>query len=374
MSFRTLSMALWSFSAFFVLMLAAGYLMHLQTPIGLEEIVHRPSIGSGLPVLLILLLFVWVLFEIAMRQRAVRREHQAVDEFQSVLAKADLGEYQPKTYNLSAPRAIRRADMIIECSRRDPSSLHEAIPAAAALDASTLNAAYTPLNVYAWILPVLGFIGTASGMAASIGGFKDALHTGEGQVEALSTELGQSVIPGLAGAFETTILALGAALVAYLCTSALRSWDQQALDQLDRLCIVLLSRIPHPPSPDGEKILVTLQKIYEQIAHVLQVPINIESAAKAISDTAQALGSSSNQFGSAVSAIGLATEALAGASKHSESAATALQSAAESLKQGDGKAAWDDAGKGNTGDALAAVLKDIQKTLQTPMTVEIKRG
>jgi len=353
--------------------LAAVFLMPSQSPAGLEEIVRRPSIGSAIPVLLILMLFVWVLFEIAMRQRAVRREHQAVDEFQSLMAKADLGEYQPKAYNLSAPRAIRRADMIIECSRRDPSSLHEALPAASVLDASTLNAAYTPLNVYAWILPVLGFIGTATGMAASIGGFRDALHSGQGQVEALAEQLGQSVIPGLAGAFQTTILALGAAMVAYLCTSALRSWDQQALDQLDRLCIVLLSRIPHPPSPDGEKILLSLEKIYKQIDRVLQVPITVENAAKAISDTAEALSSSSNQFGSAVSAIGTATEALAGASRHSEAAATALQNVAEALKRGDGKAALDDAGRGNAGEALATVLRDIQKTLQTPMTVEIKR-
>ena len=47
------------------------------------------------------------------------------------------------------------------------SSLHEAVPAAAALDAGSLAATYSPLNVYAWILPVLGFIGTASGMASA---------------------------------------------------------------------------------------------------------------------------------------------------------------------------------------------------------------
>src|SRR5260370_41192835 len=88
------------------------------------------------------------------------------------MSQEDTVLYVPKAFDLREPRAIRRANLIIECSQRDPSSLHDAVPAAAALDASKLAASYTPLNVYAWILPVLGFIGTASGMASSIGGVR----------------------------------------------------------------------------------------------------------------------------------------------------------------------------------------------------------
>jgi len=299
-----------------------------------------------------------------------------------------IGQYQPKTYDLKAPRATRRANLIIECSKRDPSSLHEAIPAAAALDANTLYAAYTPLNVYAWILPVLGFIGTASGMAASIGGFRDALRGGQGQVEALAAQLGQSVIPGLSGAFQTTILALAAALVAYLCTSALRSWDQEALDELDRFCVVLLSRIPQPPSPDGEKILGVLEQISGQMRDILNVPVTIEAAAKAIIDTAEALSASSNQFESVLSSMGTAAEALATASHQSESAAAALKAAADTLKPTDTKSAPDASRKEDALETLAAVLrnfegilggvegtmKGIQKTLEEPVTLIMKRG
>ena len=135
------------------------------------------------------------------------------------------------------------------------------MPAAAALDASKLAASYTPLNVYAWMLPVLGFIGTASGMASSIGGFSSVLQGRQGQIEALANELGQKVIPGLSGAFATTILALAAAIVAYLCTSALRGWDQEALDELDRHCIILLSRIPQPEGTQGKNIEHALDHI-----------------------------------------------------------------------------------------------------------------
>ena len=102
-----------------------------------------------------------------------------------------MGRYTPKAFDLREPRAIRRANLIIECSQRDPSSLHDAIPAAAALDAGKLATSYTPLHVYAWILPVLGFIGTASGMASSIGGFSAALQGRQGQLKPSQTNWGK---------------------------------------------------------------------------------------------------------------------------------------------------------------------------------------
>ena len=202
--------------------------------------------------ILILILFAWVLFEIALEQRQVSRQHAAIDTFQTRMAETI--NLDPKHSISGNPALSAEPISSSECSRREPSSLHEAVPAAASLDAGTLDASYGPLNVYAWILPVLGFIGTASGMASAIDGFSEVLRGGQVNVDQLAAELSQSVIPGLSAAFETTILALAAALVTYLCTNALRSWDQEALDQLDRLCIVLLSRMPQPPTPDGQKI------------------------------------------------------------------------------------------------------------------------
>src|SRR5262245_51249031 len=255
MNFRTFSAVLWFVSALFVIY---GFYVTSVALTGdasglplIGPLLRRPHPFDKAAPILILIVFAWVLFEIALKQRHVSRQHAAIASFQSQMADADQNKYQPKAFDLRQPRGVRRADLIIECSRREPSSLHEAVPAAAVLDAGTLAAGYGSLNVYAWILPVLGFIGTASGMASAIGGFSQVLGRGNIRVEALQSELSQSVIPGLAAAFETTILALAAALVAYLCTSALRNWDQQALDQLDRLCIVLLSRIPQPPTPDG---------------------------------------------------------------------------------------------------------------------------
>ena len=377
--FRTFSVALWSVSALFVI-----YGLYVTAIALTGDASGLPLIGPLLsrahPLdrvapILILILFSWVLFEIALKQRQVSRQHTAIEGFQTRMAEAD--NYQPRAFDLGQPRAIRRADLIIECSRREPSSLHEAVPAAASLDAGTLAASYGPLNVYAWILPVLGFIGTASGMASAIDGFKDVLRGGQVNVDQLAGELSQSVIPGLSAAFETTILALAAALVTYLCTNALRSWDQEALDQLDRLCIVLLSRIPQPPTPDGQKILAVLELISGQIREMIQVPATLESAAKAISTSAEALTSSSNQFAAAVKAVSMAAEALASTSNELSSAAATIGIVAKALEGERNERLLEMNGKeGTTSDGLATVLSEVVvslKELQKPLTITLER-
>ena len=377
--FRTFSVALWSVSALFVI-----YGLYVTAIALTGDASGLPLIGpllsrahplDRLAPILILILFSWVLFEIALKQRQVRRQHTAIEGFQTRMAEAD--KYQPRAFDLGQPRAIRRADLIIECSRREPSSLHEAVPAAASLDAGTLAASYGPLNVYAWILPVLGFIGTASGMASAIDGFKDVLRGGQVNVDQLAGELSQSVIPGLSAAFETTILALAAALVTYLCTNALRSWDQEALDQLDRLCIVLLSRIPQPPTPDGQKILAVLELISGQIREMIQVPATLESAAKAISTSAEALTSSSNQFAAAVKAVSMAAEALASTSNELSSAAATIGIVAKALEgERNGRLLEMNGKEGTTSDGLATVLSEVVvslKELQKPLTITLER-
>jgi biopolymer transport protein ExbB/TolQ len=376
MSFRALSVILWFASTLFTLYGLGGAVIALtggdasELPL-IGSLLGRPHFMDKASPVLILLLFAWVLFELAVKRREVRRQHAAIAKFQTLMAEADQNLYQPKAFDLRQPRAVRRADIIIECSRREPSSLHEAVPAAAALDAGTLAASYGPLNVYAWILPVLGFIGTASGMASSIAGFSDVLNRGGGrvQVETIQSQLSQLVIPGLAAAFETTILALGAALVAYLCTNALRSWDQEALDQLDRLCIVLLSRIPQPPSPDGQKILAVLQQIADEIRSLLHVPADLERAASAIKAAAESLASSSEQSALAASAMREAAEALGKSDGAPISKTGAELSTLEAL-----------ASTAKNSEALASAIKDFQETAKglrdavtAPITITLTR-
>jgi len=333
-SFQSIGVALWLISALSLLVIVVSC--------AIDEPSRAPLVGNMLsrsnPVdraipNLILILFAWVLVDLLLKARHVNREHAATKMFRMYLAVTDAEQYEPPAFNVREPRASRRADLISECSRRDPSSLHDTVPAAASLDASTLSAGYTPLHVYAWILPVLGFIGTANGMASSIDGFKAALRNGQGQVDALASQLGETVIPGLSAAFETTILALAASVVTYLCTSALRSWDQQALDELDRLCILLLSRIPQPEGKEGEKIVGLLDQISGQLREHLRITVESLSG---LSDLRQAI-------------CGAALEAA----PQIESAATAINEAASEL---------------------ASASRELRETAGAPYHVMITRG
>jgi biopolymer transport protein ExbB/TolQ len=392
MTFRAFSIALWYISALFIFGIAVEFIIFIfrnSPPPLIGSLFARPNFVDNLPAFLILALFIWVLFEVGSKRRQVGREHAAVATFPSIMAQADMGRHVPKAFDLREPRAIRRANLIIECSQRDPSSLHDAVPAAAALDAGKLAASYTPLHVYAWILPVLGFIGTASGMASSISGFSYALRSGQGQVEALANQLGQSVIPGLSGAFGTTILALAAAVVAYLCTSALRSWDQEALDQLDRHCIVLLARIPQPEGPEGKKIVAALDQILEQLRGVLQTPISLESAANAIKSASETLAMSSRESASAALSISRAVsdlisgnheatlsaaETLASVSRQAAATALAIKEATEALKsKKEETPPTNKPAETSIREDLISAIRDLKKAVTAPIHITLSR-
>lgn len=102
------------------------------------------------------------------------------------------------------------------------------------LDICDISGIYSPIKIAIWILPVLGFIGTAFGMSAAISGFSEAL--GEGN-DAMTGTLGHIVIPGLAGAFYTTIAALLAAVVCHFCATLFQGYEDDMVDQLDKWCL-----------------------------------------------------------------------------------------------------------------------------------------
>lgn len=306
MSLRVLAITLWLLSVASIVGVAvaasAGTIGNVPL---IGNMLTQPHFWDRATPIAILCLFSWVLIELALRARRVFAQHKAIPNMQTLIAQADANRHQSLRANRNETRAVRRANLIIECNRKDPSSLHQALPAAAGLDANTLTAGYVALNVYAWILPVLGFIGTANGMATAIGGFKSALIS-TNELEKLVTILSQQVIPGLSAAFETTIFALGGSLVAYLCTSALRVWDEEALDSLDRVCVVLLSRIPQPVSivssnqADGTEIIAVLKDIQSLMRKLAEAPDKFMGAVTAIERAAAGL----NAAGAEIAAAG----------------------------------------------------------------------
>lgn len=315
MELRLFSSALWISSALFILSVVGIYLITgdaANLPV-LGDMMDRQHPIERLAPLAILGLLSWVLVVLALRTRIVRREHAAISMFRVFAEQEDLDDYEVGHAGRRAPRAVRRANLIVECRRRDPSSLHETLPAAAALDANDLAASYSSLHVYAWTLPVLGFIGTAGGLASAIGGFKSALNqTAALETAALVSRLSQVVIPGLAAAFQITMLALAASIVTYVGASALRSWDQQALDELDRLSVIFLSRVPQPEAPEAQELLRLLNEISGKMAAALQVPESLLEAARSISAGVERFSAASD---SSSRAMENAIAAMVGASR-----------------------------------------------------------
>src|SRR5258708_29826990 len=111
MSFRAFSTALWYASALSILIAAEIIIYGNGTPPIIGSLFTRPNFIDNLPPVLILLLFVWVLFELGSKQRQIRREHSELARLQSIMSQADKGLYVPKAFDLREPRAIRRAHL-----------------------------------------------------------------------------------------------------------------------------------------------------------------------------------------------------------------------------------------------------------------------
>jgi biopolymer transport protein ExbB/TolQ len=239
----------------------------------------------------------WLLLDILLHTVRVWREQQAVQQMIGI-APARLQPGQIPAHS----RAARRVQLVKDHYAASPQHLHDALPAAAALDAAVLENTYGLTKAYVWTLPVLGFIGTAWGMAHAIGGFSQALQeTTEAKI--LTDRLGQLVIPGLSNAFAVTMLALGASIVAHFCVTTVQSWDQDVLDNLDRVSVDLLTKIPQ--RRDGAtpfELVQALQELINQLAQLNQ-KLNLGDAANLLTGAADRLSQAANGTLSAAGAL-----------------------------------------------------------------------
>lgn len=105
----------------------------------------------------------------------------------------------------------------------------EILRSQAAQDESAVETSYSLVQGFVWAIPVLGFIGTVLGLSSAIGQFSGVLG-GATDVEQISQSL-KGVTAGLATAFETTLLALIAALVIQLLITVLRKGEEEFLDE-----------------------------------------------------------------------------------------------------------------------------------------------
>jgi biopolymer transport protein ExbB/TolQ len=106
--------------------------------------------------------------------------------------------------------------------------------AQAEYDEEQLTSSYGLLNGFVWAIPVLGFIGTVLGLSQAIGAFGGTLETAD-DLSAIKDSL-KSVTGGLANAFETTLIALVAALIIQMLLTFLQQRELEFLDECNDYC------------------------------------------------------------------------------------------------------------------------------------------
>lgn len=99
---------------------------------------------------------------------------------------------------------------------------------------SIMESSYGIVRGLIWAIPVLGFIGTVLGLSSAIGGFGNVLATSDDMSE-ITAKL-QDVTGGLATAFDTTLIALIAALALQMYATVLRKSEEEFLDSCSEYC------------------------------------------------------------------------------------------------------------------------------------------
>ena len=96
-------------------------------------------------------------------------------------------------------------------------------------DGSSVDSSYTVIRSLIWTIPILGFIGSVVGLSQAIGSFTDVLTQTGSDAGSIKSKLGP-VVGGLATAFETTLVALVAAVIIQLLSTWVYKREEALLD------------------------------------------------------------------------------------------------------------------------------------------------
>lgn len=117
-------------------------------------------------------------------------------------------------------------------------------------DENQIQSSYTLMHGMVWAIPVLGFIGTVQGLSTAIGTFTRTLASSN-DLSAIKSNL-QGVTSGLSTAFETTLVALIAALIIQLYLTTLQKRETDFLDECNDYChqyVISKLRLASPQAP-----------------------------------------------------------------------------------------------------------------------------
>ena len=101
-------------------------------------------------------------------------------------------------------------------------------------DEKYIEGTYTLPKGLIWAIPITGFIGTVLGLAEAVGGFGKVISNGA-NIDLMKQAL-SGVTGGLAVAFETTLIALAAALFLQLFMTMLMQKEEDLMDECANYC------------------------------------------------------------------------------------------------------------------------------------------
>jgi len=110
------------------------------------------------------------------------------------------------------------------------------------LDTAAMESSFVIVKVFAWAIPILGFIGTVLGVSVAVGGFAKFIQTVE-HLDEVKAALG-AVTTGLAVAFDTTLLGLMTVVPLMFLSSFCQKLEDDFLISVDEFCLDnLISRL-----------------------------------------------------------------------------------------------------------------------------------
>ena len=115
------------------------------------------------------------------------------------------------------------------------SDVSEILQTQADYDEGQQESSYRLVNGFIWAIPVLGFIGTVLGLSSAIGGFGATVAAAGEDIGALKESLG-GITDGLSTAFETTLIALIAALIIQVWMTFSQQKEALFLDECSDYC------------------------------------------------------------------------------------------------------------------------------------------
>lgn len=112
---------------------------------------------------------------------------------------------------------------------KNPAQLPGMLNQHAESDEMQVEDSYSFIHMLLFAIPIIGFIGTVLGLGNAIGGFGETLSVGTENLDGLIGSL-QGVAGGLSIAFDTTLLALIAALILQVYTAFERASETNFLE------------------------------------------------------------------------------------------------------------------------------------------------